>query len=177
MASAVPDPALQVPVRPIVPRWPRLAAAILPVATAAAVASVSTRAGLPVWYAALNKPSFNPPDWAFPIAWTLLYAMIAVALWRLLGAMPRTGPSRRGWWLALAAFLVQIVLNAAWAPVFFSAHAVGIGLVVVATLLVTVLWTIRLTWRFDRPAAWLLVPYGTWVAFATLLNAAILRLN
>ena len=111
------------------------------------------------------------------MAWTVLYTMIAVALWRLLGAMPRTGPSREGWWLALAAFLVQLVLNAAWTPVFFTAHAIGSGLIVVAMLLVMVLWSIRLTWRFDQAAAWLLVPYAAWVAFATLLNAAILRLN
>jgi tryptophan-rich sensory protein len=72
---------------------------------------------------------------------------------------------------------VQIALNAAWTPVFFTGHAIGAGLIVVAMLLVMVLWTIRLTWRFDRVAAWLLVPYAAWVAFATLLNAAILRMN
>lgn len=166
-----------VPERPVLPRWLRLAAAILPVAATATLGSVSTQAEIPGWYGGLNKPSFNPPNWVFPVAWTILYTMIAVSLWRLLGAMPRTGPSREGFWLALAAFLVQIALNAAWTPVFFSAHAIGAGLIVVAILLVMVLWTIRLTWRFDRLAAWLLVPYAAWVAFATLLNAAILRLN
>lgn len=60
---------------------------------------------------------------------------------------------------------------------FFTAHAVDLALIVVASLLAMVLWTIRLTWRFDRAAAWLLVPYAAWVAFATVLNAAILRLN
>ena len=146
-------------------------------AATAAVGSVATQAEIPGWYAGLNKPSFNPPDWVFPVAWTALYTMIAVALWRLLGAKPRTGPSRGSWRLALVAFLVQLGLNAAWTPVFFSAHAVGLGLIVVVSLLVMVLWTVRLTWRFDRAAAWLLVPYAAWVAFATLLNAAILRLN
>lgn len=169
--------ATQVPARSALPPWPRLAAAILPVAGTALVASAATRPEIAGWYAGLNKPAFNPPDWAFPVAWALLYAMIAGSLWRLLGAMPGTGPSREGWWLALVAFGVQLALNAAWPPVFFTAHAVGIALVVVAMLLVMVLWTIRLTWRFDRAAAWLLVPYAAWVSFATLLNAAILRLN
>lgn len=166
-----------VPERPALGPVLRIAAAVLPVAATAIVGSVSTQGEIPGWYAELNKPAFNPPNWIFPVAWTILYTMIAYAAWRLLGAMPRTGPSRQGWWLAILAFAVQLALNAAWSPVFFTAHAVGPALVVVVALLVMVLWTIRLSWRFDRPAAWLLVPYAAWVAFATLLNAAILRLN
>ncbi|MFD0934629.1 TspO/MBR family protein [Methylobacterium trifolii] len=169
--------ATQVPASPALPPWLRLAAAILPVAATAFVGSVATQAEIPGWYAGLTKPAFNPPDWVFPVAWTILDVMIALSLWRLLGARPRTGPSRSGWWLALAAFLAQLALNVAWTPTFFTAHAIGAGLVVVAMLLVMVLWSIRLAWRFDRAAAWLLVPYAAWVSFATLLNAAILRLN
>ena len=169
--------ATQVPESPALSPWLRLAAAVVPIAATATVGSLSTQAEIGGWYASLNKPWFNPPDWVFPVAWTILYTMIAVSLWRLLGARPRTGPSREGWRLAVAAFLVQIALNAAWTPVFFTAHAIGLGLVVVAALLVMVLWTIRLRWRFDRAAAWLLVPYAVWVAFATILNAAVLRLN
>ena len=169
--------ATQVPEGSPLPRWLRLAAAILPVAATAAVGSVSTQAEIPGWYASLNKPVFNPPNWVFPVAWTILYTMIAVAAWRLLGALPRTGPSRQGWWLALAAFAVQLALNAAWSPVFFTAHAVGAALVVVVALLVMVLSTIRLSWRFDRLAAWLLVPYAAWVSFACLLNGVIWQMN
>lgn len=167
----------RIPTRPALSRWPRLAAAILPVAATAIVGSISTQAEIPSWYAGLNKPWFNPPNWVFPVAWTILYAMIAVSLWRLLGARPAIGPKLRGWQLALVAFATQLALNAAWTPVFFSAHAIGAGLVVVVALLVMVLWTIRLALPIDRPAAWLLVPYAAWVAFASLLNAAILRLN
>lgn len=169
--------ATPVPEGPALRPWLRLACAVLPVAATATIGSLSTQAEIDGWYAGLNKPWFNPPDWVFPVAWTILYTMIAVSLWRLLGARPLTGPSREGWRLALGAFFVQMALNAAWTPVFFSAHAIGLGLIVVAALLVMVLWTIRLTWRFDRTAAWLLVPYACWVAFATILNAAVLRLN
>lgn len=169
--------ATRVPAGPALPPWPRLAAAILPVAATALVGALATPPEIAGWYAGLAKPAFNPPNAAFPIAWAILDVLIAVSLWRLLGARPRTGPSRKGWWLALAAFAVQLALNAAWTPVFFGRHAVGAGLAVVAALLAMVLWTIRLTWRVDRPAAWLLAPYAAWVAFATLLNAAILRLN
>ncbi|MEA1831104.1 TspO/MBR family protein [Methylobacterium durans] len=165
------------PDAPVLSPWLRAAAAILPVAATAYIGSASTQESIPTWYAGLNKPSFNPPNWVFPVAWTILYSMIAIYAWRFLGVIARTGSSRRGWWLALAAFYVQLALNAAWSPVFFTAQAVGAALVVVVVLLIMVLWTIRLSWCYDRLAAWLLVPYAAWVSFATLLNAAILRLN
>ena len=149
-----------VPERPALGPIPRLAAAILPVVAAAVIGSLATSPNVEGWYAGLQKPSFTPPNAVFPIAWSLLYALIALALWRLLGARPVAGPARRGWWLALAAFLAQLALNAAWSPVFFAAHALGPALIVALALLVMVLWTIRLSWRFDRLAAWLLAPYA-----------------
>lgn len=163
------EPALSLPLR--------LAAAILPVALTAVLGSAATGPNIEGWYAGLTKPAFNPPNWAFPVAWTILYAMIAVSAFRLLGARPRTGPTVGAWRLALVAFAVQLALNAAWTPTFFSAHALGAALVVSGAMLVMILWTIRLSWRFDRPAAWLLVPYAAWVSFATVLTAAIWHLN
>lgn len=169
--------AIAVPKTSPLPSLPRLAAAILPVALTVAVGTLSTGSNIEDWYATIEKPGFNPPNWAFPLAWTILYTMIAASLWRLVGARPAAGPSRTSWRLAVAAFLVQLALNAAWTPVFFAAHRLGAALVVALAMLVTVLWTIRLSWRFDRLAAWLLVPYAAWVAFASVLNAAIWRMN
>ena len=71
----------------------------------------------------------------------------------------------------------QVSVNAAWTPTFFAAHALGAALVVSAAMWVMILWTIRLSWRFDRVAAWLLVPYLAWTCFATALNAGIVVLN
>lgn len=163
------EPALSLPLR--------LAAAILPVALTAVLGSAATGPNIEGWYAGLTKPAFNPPNWAFPVAWTILYAMIALSAFRLLGARPRNGPTVSAWRLALVAFAVQLALNAAWTPTFFSAHALGAALMVSGAMLVMILWTIRLSWRFDRPAAWLLVPYAAWVSFATVLTAAIWQLN
>ena len=176
-ASSTQASPTRVPIRPALPWWLRLPAAILPVGATSLIGGLSTAPEIDGWYAGLAKPAFNPPNAAFPIAWTILDVLMVVSAWRLLGARPATGPSRRGWWLAIAAFGVQLALNAAWTPVFFARHALGAGLVVVAALLVMILWTIRLSWRIDRIAAWLLVPYAAWVAFASLLNAAIWRLN
>ena len=177
MTRATMTCATAVPTNSALPPLPRIAAAILPVVLTAAVGSLSTGSNIEGWYRTIEKPAYNPPDWLFPIAWTVLYAMIALSLWRLIGQRPVVGPARRAWWLTLAAFAAQLALNAAWTPVFFAAHAIGPALIVSAAMLVMILWTIRLSWRFDRPAAWLLVPYAAWVAFATWLNGVIWQMN
>ena len=94
----------------------------------ALIGSYATVSEIPVWYAKLTKPIWTPPNSVFPIAWTLLYVMIAASLWLL---WSRTPPSPRRS-LVLALFLVQLALNAAWSPVFFGGHAIMTGLVVIA---------------------------------------------
>ena len=152
---------------------PRLALAVLPVAAASIIAALVTAPNIPTWYAGLTRPAFAPPNWLFAPAWTALYAMMALAFWRVLGLAPGT-PGRAG---AIAAFLMQLALNAAWTPVFFGLHSPRGGLIVIGILLVTILVTIRRFWPLDRVAAGLLVPYAAWVSFATALTAEVVRLN
>jgi tryptophan-rich sensory protein len=121
------------------------------------------------WYAALAKPSFNPPNWLFAPVWTTLYVLIAVAGWRIFLRDARGVPMRL-WW-------VQLVLNFGWSPTFFAAHEIDLALVVVLMLLLVILAFIITAWRQDRVAAWLMVPYAAWVAFASALNASIFVLN
>lgn len=152
---------------------PRLALAVLPVAAASLTGALMTAPNIPTWYAGLAKPFFAPPNWLFGPAWAILYTLIALALWRVLGLAPGT-PGRAG---AIAAFLAQLLLNAAWTPVFFGLHSPKGGLAVIVLLLVTILLTIRRFWPLDRVAAGLLVPYAAWVTFATALTAEVARLN
>ncbi|CAG0999838.1 MAG: tryptophan-rich sensory protein [Rhizobiaceae bacterium] len=121
------------------------------------------------WYAALAKPSFNPPNWIFAPVWTILYVLVAVAGWRTF--------RRDAGGAAMKLWAAQLVLNFLWSPVFFAAHWIGAALAVVSALLVTILAFVAATWVVDRPAAWMFVPYAAWVAFAALLNASILVLN
>ena len=121
------------------------------------------------WYAALAKPSFNLPAWLFAPVWTVLYVMIAVAGWRTFERDRRSRPMNL-WW-------AQLVLNFLWSPTFFAAHQIGFALVVVLLLLAAILAFIAVSWRQDRVAAWLFVPYAAWVGFASALNASILVLN
>lgn len=135
-----------------------------------ALGAFATEPQIAGWYATLAKPDFNPPNWIFAPVWTLLYILMAVAawrVWRIAGTMSRP----------MLLFAVQLVLNCAWSFVFFHFHMIGAALADIGALLVLVLWTAASFARRDRIATWLLVPYGVWVAFATLLNASIWELN
>jgi benzodiazapine receptor len=121
------------------------------------------------WYASLQKPSFNPPNWIFAPTWTVLYVLIAVVGWRTY--------LRRAEGTALKAWVGQMLLNLAWSPTVFTFHSLGAGLAVILGMLLLILTFIVLQWGRDRTSALLFVPYASWVAFASLLNYSLYRLN
>jgi len=125
-----------------------------------------------LWYAALDKPFFNPPAWVFAPAWTLLYILMGGAAWRI-WCLPETAARTQ----ALRQFVVQLVLNAAWSPVFFGLQSLGGGLAVILLMAIAIVVTIQRFHPLDRTAAWLLAPYLAWVSFASILNVALLALN
>ncbi|KAB2588107.1 TspO/MBR family protein [Streptomyces arboris] len=122
-------------------------------------------------YAALDRPVWAPPGWLFGPVWTVLYGMIAVAGWLV---TRRPGPGRRP---ALAAWGVQLALNALWTPLFFAAEQYGLAFLDIALLLAAVVATALLSARVDRRAAWLLAPYLLWVGYAAALNLALWLTN
>lgn len=122
------------------------------------------------WYAGLNKPSFNPPGWVFGPVWTVLYAMMGVSAWLIWRHQGLRGTALKFW-------LLQLVLNATWTPVFFVAHEMGWALGIIMAMWLAILVTIVVAWSPSRAAALLLVPYLCWVSFATLLNATLWKLN
>lgn len=150
-----------------------LPVAVLPSFVASVLGQLFTAVGMVSWYRTLQKPFFNPPDLVFPIAWTFLYALMAVAFWRILRLKPEAGPKSA----AILAYLGQMVLNLAWSYVFFGLRSPIGGLVVSSAMLIAIGLTIRLFQRLDRAAGIALYPYFGWVAFATVLNAAIVWLN
>jgi translocator protein len=121
------------------------------------------------WYAALNKPAFNPPNWIFGPVWTILYVLIGIAGWKIWTQNRRSLPMRL-WFLAL-------FLNFLWSPIFFGAQRIEMALVVIFAMLVTIIAFISVAYRVSPIAAGLFVPYALWVGFATLLNGAIFLLN
>ncbi len=125
------------------------------------------------WYPTLAKPEFTPPNWVFPVAWTFLYILMAVAawlVWRAAGGFMRA-PDAFGFWA------LQLALNLAWSFLFFGLRSPGLGLLCVLALMVVIALTIAAFLKRSRPAAWLLIPYLLWVGFATALNFEIWRMN
>lgn len=126
-------------------------------------------AGTPQEYGGLARPEWAPPSWLFGPVWTVLYVLIAISGWLVW--------RRVGWGPALAAYVVQLVLNALWTPLFFGFGRYGLALVDIGLMWLAIGATVILFWRVSRPAAALLLPYWAWVTFATALNAAIWHLN
>lgn len=124
------------------------------------------------WYERLKKPSWRPPNKAFAPVWTVLYLMIAVSGWLVWREAGFSGAA-----LPLAAYAVQLALNAAWTPLFFGLRRPDLGLIDIVLLWLAIVVTILLFFPVHIAAALLLVPYLAWVSFAMALNFAVWRLN
>lgn len=137
------------------------------------IGSFFTRPAIPLWYAALNKPAFNPPNWIFGPVWITLYTMMGIAsyfIWQKRGSSTLATP-------ALVLFAVHLAVNALWSFLFFGLKNPGIAFVDIILLWILILVLIILFYRIDQKSAWLLAPYFLWVSFASVLNYFIWRLN
>jgi len=132
-----------------------------------ALIGISTAPG--EWYASLDKPPFNPPNWVFGPVWFALYVLIAVAGWRTFLAEPN-GSGMKLWY-------GQMALNWLWSPTWFTLHQPWLAFAVILGILGCIAAFIGNRWTRDRLAAWLFVPYAAWVSFATLLNLSVALLN
>ena len=137
------------------------------------LSSFATQSSVNDWFVTLNKPSFNPPNWVFAPVWTVLYIMMGIAA----GLVWAKGFHHLWVKTALYHFGFQLLLNASWSIVFFGLKEPFWALVVIITLLILLVLTIRWFRIVSTIAAWLLVPYLLWVCFATALNYKIWELN
>ena len=124
------------------------------------------------WFAALVKPGIYPPPVTFGVVWSALYVLMALALAQVL-----TAPGARGRALAVVVFVLQLVLNLAWTPLFFAGHRISAALILMGGLDLMVLVCTVLFARVRLVAGLLLVPYLGWALFATALNWQFLTLN
>ncbi|PKV48174.1 MULTISPECIES: TspO/MBR family protein [Aquimarina] len=137
------------------------------------LSSIATQTSVNTWYAALNKPSFTPPNWIFGPMWILLYIMMGVAA----GIVWSKGFYHKWVKTALYHFGFQLLLNAAWSIFFFGLQNPLIALLDIIALFILLLFTIKWFTVVNSTAAYLLIPYVVWVAFATALNFGIWQLN
>ena len=145
-------------------------------AAAAVVGSVASREGVETWYPKLRKPSFNPPNAVFPIAWTTLYADIAVTSASAINRFRADGDDDKAR-AYIAALGTNLALNAGWSWLFFKAHKLGPSAIAAAALTISSADLVRRTADADLKIGAALTPYPLWCSFATLLSTEIWRLN
>jgi benzodiazapine receptor len=144
----------------------------------AAIGSIGTAGNVDGWYATAKKAPWNPPNFLFGPVWTVLYVLMSVAAW--LVWRRRYSVDTRP---ALVAYVVQLVLNSIWTPVFFGLYpvmgpaALWLALAIIVLLDIAVLITMLRFWPIRKVSAVMLIPYWAWVLFATTLNAALAVLN
>jgi translocator protein len=141
--------------------------------TVGLIGARATIAAIPGWYVHLHHPALSPPSWVFSPVWTVLYLMMALAMWLV---WLQEGDSRAGR-AAASAYMGQLALNGLWPVVFFGGQSLAGGLVVIALLWVAIVATLVVFWRQRPVAGVLLIPYLAWVTFASVLNWQLWMLN
>ena len=106
------------------------------------------------WYETLKKPSWTPPDWAFPVVWSILYLFIAIAGWLVWQSS--------GWSLVLTFWILQLLLNGAWSWLFFGLKRMDLAFVDVSLLWLCIAGFIVIAWPMSTTAALLFLPYLVW---------------
>lgn len=141
-------------------------------ATAWLGAQVSPGIAPAEWYETINKPDWNPPGWVFGPVWSMLYTLMGIAAWLVWKkhGLTKAAP-------ALAAFMVQLLLNGLWSQIFFGMQEIGWAFFEIILLLAAILSTTVLFFRKSKWAGWLMLPYLLWVCFATVLNGTIWFMN
>ena len=138
--------------------------------------SLFTVGAIDSWYQALDKPFFNPPSWVFGPVWLILYTFMGIALY-LLWARTQKLRKRHESKNLVFLFLIHLVFNAIWSPIFFGMHQIGFAFVIILAMVGSLIYIMYKVWDIDRRIAYILMPYLAWISFASILNLSILILN
>lgn len=141
--------------------------------SAALVGSLFTAGAIETWYATLAKPALNPPNWVFGPVWTVLYALMAIAAWRIYEKRKSNRQAHTLLWV----YGAHLAVNALWSIAFFGLNQPLLAFIVIVALWLMIAYLVAGFYRVDRVAGLLLVPYLAWVSFATYLTVSIVLLN
>ncbi|MFR4799012.1 MAG: TspO/MBR family protein [Lentihominibacter sp.] len=133
------------------------------------IAAIITRGGSET-FSAIDKPPLSPPGWLFPVMWTILYILMGIASYLVMNSSKPHGS-------AAAFYMIQLVFNFFWPIIFFNFELYLISFIWLVLLWILILITMILFSKISKPAAWLLLPYLLWVAFAGYLNFGIYIMN
>ena len=155
----------------------KLVFAIIICELAGVIGSIFTTPSIGTWYATLVRPSFSPPNWIFAPVWTILFALMGIALflvWKNISSRSDDGREKK---VAIQVFVAQLCLNVMWSIIFFGLHSPGGALILIASLWMTIVATMLSFYKVSKAASFLLLPYFIWVSFAGILNFAIWYIN
>ncbi|MFH1285145.1 MAG: TspO/MBR family protein [Candidatus Micrarchaeota archaeon] len=153
--------------------WLKIAFAVILCELAGLLGSIFTMPAIAGWYATLNKPSFNPPNWLFAPAWTMLYALMGVSAYLVW----KKGTEKKEVKIALGFFCLQLLLNLVWSLIFFGMKSPFFAFLEIILLWLAIAATIWKFYGIDKRAGALLIPYILWVTFASVLNYYAWMLN
>jgi len=151
----------------------RLTISILICQLAGIIGSIFTASSITGWYASLNKPSFNPPNWIFSPVWITLFLLMGISLYIVWSSKTKINYKKT----AFIFFGLQLLLNSLWSIIFFGFQAPFYAFIEIILLWIFILFTIIVFYRISRLASYLLMPYILWVSFAAVLNFFIFILN
>ena len=155
-------------------RIPKLIMSILACEAIGGIGSVFAINSIPTWYVSIQKPWFTPPNWLFGPVWITLFLLMGVSLFLLWPKSPKERANNR---MALIIFGSQLALNVLWTFVFFGLQLFFAGLIEILVLWGVIALTIITSYRVNKTAGLILVPYIAWVTIATLLNYYVWILN
>ena len=124
------------------------------------------------WYHSLNQPPIHPPDWVFAPVWSILYILMFLSLFLFLESETKGDKA-----VPLAIFVIQLLLNLSWSPVFFGFQNIEAALIILAMLWIFVSGTVICFYKYSKLSALLMLPYFLWTSFALYLNYQLFRLN
>lgn len=153
--------------------WPKLLGSLAITFGAASLGSWLTRPNIQTWYSNINRTSLTPPNWVFAPVWTILFCLMAVALYIVWSGRGKKKTRRQ----ASRLFFGQLMANVAWSGIFFSLYNIGLAFIEIIFLLILITYCVLAFYRLNKVAGWLMFPYFLWVCFATVLNLSLWLAN
>lgn len=153
--------------------YKRLAISLSLPQLAGIIGSLFTTPAIPNWYANLNKPSFNPPNWIFGPVWIILYVLMGISVYLIWQEVEKNKKSKN----AVTLFWMHLIFNASWPIIFFGLKNPALAFINIIIILAFIIILMIKFWKINKYSTYLLAPYLLWVSFAALLNYFIWHLN
>lgn len=153
--------------------WPKLLTAIISVLIASTLGGLLTAASVTNWYPNINKTALTPPSWLFGPVWSVLFIMMAIALYLAWSGRNKQKTRHKAAYL----FFGQLAANVAWSGIFFGLQQIGLAFIEIIFLLILITYTLLAFYRLNKTAGWLMMPYFLWVCFAATLNFSLWLAN